>query len=141
MNSSFNHELNPSGILRYDSVPVEEPNDDMLSSSNDHNLHITGIADMEVNGIGPIQRPQQTGGITPSQNIAKPENVKPIETDDQVEISSIGQKLNTVEGTSEVREARIAQIRDAIESGEYETLDKLEASLDRLLDDIQGSSE
>lgn len=140
MNSSFNHELNPSGNLRYDSVPVEEPHGGMLPSSKEHYLHLTGIASMEVNGIGPIQRPQQTGGTRPSQNVSQPAN-KPIQTEDQVEISSIGQKLSQVEGSSEVREARIAQIRAAIEAGEYETLDKLEASLDGLLDDIRNSPE
>jgi anti-sigma28 factor (negative regulator of flagellin synthesis) len=141
MNSSFNHELNPSAILRYDTVPTEETFDDFSSTSMDHNIHLSGMADMEVNGIGPIQRPQQLGGTRPSQEISTPETNKPIQTDDQVEISSIGQKLNSIEGSSEVREARIAQIRASIESGEYETLDKLEASLDGLLNDIQDSSE
>ena len=141
MTSSSNHELNRSAFLRYDNVHVEEMCDDPSSSSAESIYHFSGIADMEVNGIGPLHRPQQLGGPRPSQNVSSPETTKPIQTDDQVEISSIGQKLNSIEGTSEVREARIAQIREAIEAGEYETLDKLESALDGLLDDINNSPE
>lgn len=52
---------------------------------------------------------------------------------DQVEISSMAQRLSDMANTSGIRLDKVTQVRAAIERGDYLTNDKLEKTLDRLL--------
>jgi anti-sigma28 factor (negative regulator of flagellin synthesis) len=56
---------------------------------------------------------------------------------DEVEISSLGRMLDDASRTNGLREQRLAQIKSAIEAGTYETPDKLEAAVGRLLNSLQ----
>ena len=92
---------------------------------------------MEVTGPGPIQRSfpiQRPQAVTnkPTQQASS----LPQSPQDEVEISPLAQKLQSLAQTGELRAARLAQIKAAIEAGEYETPDKLEAAVDRLLDEL-----
>jgi len=55
---------------------------------------------------------------------------------DELDISSEADFVSQVHDLPEIREDRVAQIRAQIQSGKYETSDKLNVALDRLLDEI-----
>jgi flagellar biosynthesis anti-sigma factor FlgM len=55
---------------------------------------------------------------------------------DEVSISSTAQLLEQMQNLPEIRHDRVAQIKAAIQSGQYETADKLDGALERLLDEI-----
>lgn len=55
---------------------------------------------------------------------------------DQLDISSAGQMLDAIRDLPEIRQERVQQLRAAIADGSYETADKLDGALERLLDEI-----
>lgn len=61
---------------------------------------------------------------------------------DQVQISDLGQihgaALEVVGGLPEIRHERVEALRAQISSGVYETPEKMDLALDRLLDELQG---
>ena len=93
---------------------------------------------MEVNGLGsvhgayPVRTTQQPAEAT------QPNSLSP---QGELEISSVGKMLQDMNGPSDVRAERLAQIKAAIDDGTYETSDKLQIALERLLDDIGYSDE
>jgi negative regulator of flagellin synthesis FlgM len=78
---------------------------------------------MEVRGLGSIGASAPIGRTAPSSA-------------SEVEISSLGRMLDDASRTPGVREQRLAQIKAAIEAGTYETPEKLQLALDRMLDQI-----
>lgn len=77
-----------------------------------------------------IQRPH-------SAAIAKPEAPtagKSIQ--DELQLSDAARLLDQVDDVPEVRMDKVASIRAQIEAGTYETPEKLDIALDRLLDEI-----
>jgi len=91
---------------------------------------------MEVHGPGSIQRSVPIRQQQPSAAPPKGEPVTPAAQRDQVEISSVGKLLDKASQSPEVRAARLEQIKAAINAGEYETPEKLEAALEKLLGSI-----
>lgn len=93
---------------------------------------------MEINGPGavggsspvsqprPVQQPQDPGSQAP----------RPSETD-EVEISEMGRLLDDLSGHSEIRKERVAEVRRAIEAGTYETPEKLNLAVEKLLDEFR----
>lgn len=59
-----------------------------------------------------------------------------IDTMDQLDISREAQILMQVHGAPDIRAERVAEIRSQIEAGRYESGDKLNAAIDRLLDEL-----
>ena len=55
---------------------------------------------------------------------------------DQLDISPEADFVAQAKGLPEIREDRVAQIRAQIEAGTYETPEKLDMALSRLLDEI-----
>ena len=55
---------------------------------------------------------------------------------DEVEISEMAQVLESMATSSDVRQDRIDAIRQQIADGTYETDEKLNGAIERLLDDI-----
>jgi len=55
---------------------------------------------------------------------------------DQLDISPEADFVAQTRDLPEIREDRVAQIRSQIQSGTYETADKLDVALSRLLDEI-----
>ena len=92
---------------------------------------------MQINGPGQIHGPQ---------SVHAPHRVQASETPaaetsffgeaDQVDISQQADLISRVRELPDVRAERVAQIRAAIDAGRYETLDKLDLALDRLLEEI-----
>lgn len=56
---------------------------------------------------------------------------------DQVEISPLGQLLDSVHRLPEIRHELVTEIRGQIASGVYETSEKWELALDRLMGDLE----
>lgn len=57
---------------------------------------------------------------------------------DQVEISEMGRLLDEISRLPDIREEKVAEIREAIASGIYETPEKLEIAVERLLQDVRS---
>ena len=92
---------------------------------------------MDVRGLSsarpmsPVSRPEVTSAPTQTAptGLASPR--------DEVEISSVGKLLDDASRTPGIREQRLAQIKSAIEAGTYETPEKLELALNRMLEDLK----
>ena len=91
---------------------------------------------MEVHGIGPVQGSSPISASRPAAEVQRTSETKPIASRDEVEISSGGKMLENLHQSPDVRAERLAQIKAAIEAGEYETPEKLEAALSRMLSEI-----
>lgn len=102
---------------------------------------LKGRMDMDVSGMGSVQgshpvRSANPAGSSAATNAAAPNNVQSPLTSpkDELEISAAGQMLDRLSETPEVRAERIAQIKEAIENGDYDTDEKLEAALSRMFE-------
>ena len=60
-------------------------------------------------------------------------------TEDRVEISDTAQSLSTLESDSGIRIDKVLAIREAIQDGTYETEEKIEATVEKLIDVLRES--
>ena len=88
---------------------------------------------MDVSGIGPSSGASPVRGVAPvaSQPAAQPSSVAAPR--DELEISSVGKMMDRMSETPDVRAERLAQIKEAIENGSYDTDEKLEAALSKIV--------
>ena len=92
---------------------------------------------MELRGLSsarpmsPVSRPETTTGPAESAPVG------PVSPKDEVEISAAGKLLDDASRTPGVREQRLAEIKAAIESGMYETPEKLEMAINRMVDQLK----
>jgi anti-sigma28 factor (negative regulator of flagellin synthesis) len=80
--------------------------------------------------------PQPLGGphgIRPSQPTIRPEAPQ---IADEVDISEAARLVEQVQQMPEIREDRVEAVRQQIAAGTYETGDKLNTAVERLLDEI-----
>jgi anti-sigma28 factor (negative regulator of flagellin synthesis) len=100
-------------------------------------------------GYWPKERPAMyiygTNQIHSAQPINPPHRLTPTQPTsggfgssgvDQLDISPEADFVAQTRDLPEIREDRVAQIRAQIQSGAYETADKLDVALSRLLDEI-----
>ena len=79
-----------------------------------------------------------------AQSIKAPNRLQPTQADaivdntpvDQVDISAEAQLIDQVHELPDIRTNRVADIRAQIEAGSYDTDEKLDVALGRLLDEI-----
>lgn len=87
--------------------------------------------------IPPIQSAGQMANYTSQRT----DSSKPLGSqdslEDQLEISETGQLLSSLHDST-IRADRVAELRQAIAEGNYETPDKIEATVDRLLDVLRS---
>ena len=57
---------------------------------------------------------------------------------DEVEISEMGRLLDELSQLPEIRHEKVAEIRSRIEAQTYETPEKLEVTVERLLKELRG---
>jgi negative regulator of flagellin synthesis FlgM len=81
--------------------------------------------------MSPINRPQSTPGLEKAQPAG------PTSPKDEVEISAVGKMLDDASRTPGIREQRLAEIKAAIEAGTYETPEKLELALNRMVEQLK----
>lgn len=93
---------------------------------------------MEIHGAGGAQGPQAIYPRLASFTVESGSSVQAQAPRDHVEISAIGRMLDGVAQLPEIRHERVAEIRSQIAAGVYETPEKLEIALDRLLDELSG---
>jgi negative regulator of flagellin synthesis FlgM len=91
-------------------------------------MHIYGPS--QLHGAQPVNAPH---GIRPSQHLARPEAAQ---ITDEVDISEAAQFAEQIQQMPEIREDRVEAVRLQIAEGTYETSDRLNAAIERLLDEI-----
>lgn len=91
---------------------------------------------MQIRGTSSIGATPQVDLTEKASSIENQSSVPQIDTTDQVEISSEAQLIANTQETSGVRSERVAEIRQQIQSGQYETPEKIDAAVERLLDEI-----
>lgn len=135
-----NTELNQFPILRYDVAheidrgPAEE--DYLFGEPLFGESLNSGSADMDVSGAGSVSGafpvPANRAAVPQNQPTQSPAISSPT---DELEISDAARMMESLPD-SEVRAARLAQIRAEIEAGTYDTDAKLEAALGRMLQSL-----
>ena len=95
---------------------------------------------MQIYGPTNLHGPQAIGSPHNKQ-ISKPETTNPSEPiSDELRISSAAQDasrlVEQVSRIPDIREDRVNEIRAQIEAGTYETDDKIQLAVERLLDEI-----
>ncbi|QDU81359.1 hypothetical protein Pla110_31000 [Polystyrenella longa] len=96
---------------------------------------------MSISGPGSVQSgfsfERAKATTRPAETSSTPKTMAPV---DQVEISDLGKLMNQSPDNSDVREARLAQIKADIDAGTYDTPEKMEAALMKMMGqiDIEG---
>ena len=93
---------------------------------------------MEIYGAGGTQGPQPVYPRLAAFSVDAGQSVTAGAPRDQVEISPLGQMLDGIDRLPEIRHDRVEEVRRQIAAGTYETPEKLELALDRLLDELHG---
>ena len=89
--------------------------------------------------IPPIKGPaERVTPIVSSRSAPVAEKTAPDMTADQVDISETGQLLSTLTPGADIRADKVAEVREAIQNGTYETPEKIEATVDRLLEVLRA---
>jgi negative regulator of flagellin synthesis FlgM len=83
-----------------------------------------------IHGPQPVNPPHRAAAAAPS---AAPESAQPL---DQLDISREADLVSRVRDLPEIRAERVEQLRAQIEAGRYETEDKLDMAVSRLLDEL-----
>ncbi len=90
-----------------------------------------------INGINGYQSPQvlRTNSTNNTNAQATPSSSNSLESDDQVEISSMAQYFNQISELPEVRADKVESIRQAINNGTYDIDGNLSEALDNFLEE------
>ena len=91
---------------------------------------------MQIRGTSNVQTPTQVNFNSKVQSTDTNAQATRFDTTDQVEISNEAQMLAGMNDASSVRSERVNAIRQQIAMGQYETADKLEVAMERLLDEL-----
>lgn len=90
---------------------------------------------MQIHGPARVHGAQPLSAPHPAR-AASPGAQSPVSGADQLDISQPTDFVEQVKQLPEIRAERVEQIRAEMEAGVYETDDKLDAALERLLDEI-----
>ena len=93
---------------------------------------------MEIFGAGGTQGPQPIYPRLAAFGVDAGQTVHAGAPRDHVEISPLGQMLDGISRLPEIRHERVEEIRRQIAAGTYETTEKLELALDRMIDEMMG---
>ena len=97
-----------------------------------------GETHMEIYGAGGTRGPQPIYPRLAEFTIDAGRTVEAGAPRDQVEISPLGQMLDGISRLPEIRHERVEEVRRQIAAGTYETPEKMDVALDRLLDELSG---
>jgi hypothetical protein len=92
---------------------------------------------MQIHGLGHVHGPQQVNAphATYSSRPAEAPRGDSLNVD-QLDISPEASFISQARELPDIRQDRVNAIRDQLASGTYETADKLDTALSRLLDEI-----
>lgn len=91
---------------------------------------------MEINGPGPVGGPERLEPVQPSSPADQTSQAGGVGGSDEVTISEEARLLARVNDIPDIRQDVVDQIRTEIADGTYETEDKLDTAISRLLDEI-----
>ena len=89
--------------------------------------------------IPPISGTNSTTQVAPSQVTPHEAAPKAAGAEDHVEISDVAQSLSSLGSDSGIRVEKVLAIREAIQNETYETEEKIEATVERLIDVIRDT--
>ena len=93
---------------------------------------------MEIRGLGSAGSSLPVSPLQPTRAAAALEGpAQTLRAGDQVEISDMGRILDEISRLPDIRHQKVAEIRQAIASGVYETADKIDIAVERLLEEIR----
>jgi len=84
----------------------------------------------QIHGPQPLNAPHR---VKSAQNTQSPAQSRGV---DQLDISPEAELMSRIRELPSIRADRVAQIREQIEAGVYETPDKIDVAIERLLDEI-----
>lgn len=93
---------------------------------------------MEVPGMNPVQGSLPVQPTQPAGETSSADSAGPVAPRDDVEISEAGRLMQELSEPSDLRAERLAQIKEAINDGTYETEEKLQVAIERLLNDLDS---
>lgn len=133
MSSSSRPLLNRFTVLRYDNAHVGETVAGASPGAAAPDVS-AGSEHMDVSGINSVSRPLPISQPRPAVELEQTSSANVLSPQDEVDISPAGKMLDNLSRTSSLRDERLAQIKAAIADGTYETPEKLEGALNRLLE-------
>ncbi len=95
-------------------------------------MQIFGATNVTSGNVQKIQQVNTKTQTTDSSSVNSPS----IDTVDQLDISSEAKMLSQLKVVGDIRADRVADIRAQIESGVYETNEKLDVAVSRLLNEL-----
>ena len=103
-------------------------------SRNHFDRHIKEVqTNVDVSGVGSVSGATPARAVSPTTPVSQPEANSVVSGPrDEIEISSAGKMLDRLSETPEIRAERLAQIKEAIDNGAYDTDEKLEAALEKM---------
>ncbi len=127
--------LNRFPLLRYDNADSDgdTPTDSLPPHPADSQ---TGSADMDVNGPGSVHGTSPIHSIPSAHEVERPADPSQAVPQDEIEISPAGKMLEELSRSPQIRAERLAELKAAIEAGSYDTPEKLEAALERMIAEI-----
>jgi len=90
------------------------------------------VSSVSLHGAQAISGPH-TASNSSSSGSASATSANPA---DELQLSTAGQLASLLNDVPDVRQDRVSQLRAAIQSGTYETPERLSGAVDRLLDEI-----
>jgi negative regulator of flagellin synthesis FlgM len=93
---------------------------------------------MEIRGAGGTQGPQPVYPRLADFTVDTSHGVHAGAPRDQVDISPLGRMLDGISQLPEIRHEKVEEIRRQIAAGTYDTPERLELALDRLMDEFSG---
>jgi negative regulator of flagellin synthesis FlgM len=91
---------------------------------------------MQIQGTAYLHGPQSMNGPHRAYNSQPPARGASAQPVDQLDISAQADLVSRVRDVPDIRHDRVAAIKAAIANGTYETPEKMDAALDRLLDEM-----
>ncbi len=93
---------------------------------------------MQINGPSHLHGAQSLQGPHRAQGPVAKQPTDATQGADQLDISPEADLISRVRDVPDIRSDRVAEIRQQIEAGTYETSEKLDIALGRLLDEFSG---
>ena len=91
---------------------------------------------MQIHGLAHVHGPQSLNAPHRAQAPQQGAQTGYVNGADQLDISNEAEMISRARDLPEMRAERVAEIRAQIEAGTYETADKLDIAVGRLLDEI-----
>ena len=91
----------------------------------------------EIHGIRPPVGPQPIDAATPAAQGAT--KVPPPQVSDVVEISEVAKLAAKIDEVPEIRADLVQRIKDEIAAGTYETPERIEITVERLMEELFGN--